>query len=186
MGKVELEEETIDAAGIAVRGIDAGRRVGWARAFDAIRRADSAEHDVNMLRSDNRILCSFAARAYGALEVTCTRNRIDELFRGDNHELAGYFPQGPLNNGRDAMRRLINDRHDELTRIRAQIDEAKAERKDILAGTYEVREKAFQAARRKDRQALMEEFEIPNQEELLWWLGRYRTSAKRVKRPVVE
>lgn len=160
-----VSEETVESVGGAARGLEAGRRVGWARAFDAERRADSAEYDVNILRGDTKMLSAFAARAYGALAVTVGK-RIDELFRGDNHELKSWLPRGALHEGGDAMRRLLGKQADELARIRAEIAVVKGERHALAA-------KVFTAARRAELERLVEEFGFPGEEELLRWLGEY-------------
>lgn len=107
MSSVSVDEETIEAVGHGIRGIETGRRVGWAKAFEALRRADSAERDVNMLRSDNKILAAFAARAYGALDEMLGEDALNTLFRGDNHELKSYFADGPFFAGKDAARTII-------------------------------------------------------------------------------
>jgi hypothetical protein len=163
MTRVTVDEDTID---MSTRALEAGRRAGWAHAFDALRRADSAEHDVNVLRADVKALCRFAARAYGCLEQTVGRNRMAELFRGDHHEMQGFFPQGALNEGRDAMRRLLGGRADELTRIRAEIAVVKGER-------HALAERVFTAAKHAELERLMSEFGIPDEGELLGWLARY-------------
>jgi hypothetical protein len=166
VSKVTLDEETIDGA---VRGIESGRRVGWAKAFEALRRADSAERDVNVLRSDNRILASFAARCYGALEVTADK-RVTELFRGDNHELASYLPQGPLDQGRDAMRALLGKRRDELNTLRRRIGTLRGVLPELQAES----DRRWVAAKRKVRSELMEQFGIPDDDEFFGWLAQYR------------
>jgi hypothetical protein len=167
MAKVTLDEDTIDGA---VRGIETGRRVGWAKAFDALRRADSAERDVNVLRADNRILASFAARCYGALEVTA-KKRVTELFRGDHHDLVGYFPQGPLNKGRDAMRTLLGKQQDELNALRRRIEEL---RQGSLPELQAESDRRWVAAKREVRRDLMEQFGIPDDDAFFGWLARYR------------
>lgn len=171
MSKVELEEDTIDAAGMAYRGVESGRRVGWAKAFEFMRRADSAEHDVNVLRSDVKILSSFAARAYGALEVTVSRGRMDELFRGDNGELVGFFPEGPLNNGRDAMRRLLAKKLDEYSDVRRRVKEAQDESKPILQAASD---KMFAAAKRAVAEEWMARYGIPDAETLDAWMSQFQ------------
>lgn len=167
--RISIDEETVENFGHGIRGIETGRRVGWAKAFEALRRADSAERDVNILRADNKILAAFAARAYGALEVTC-KKRIHELFRGDSHELVTYFSEGPLNNGRDAMRRLLGKQQDELNALRQRIAVLKGERAELA----EESEKRWVAARRAVREDLMEQFGIPSDEEFFRWLSEYK------------
>jgi hypothetical protein len=160
---VMVDEDTIEAAGYAAHGLEAGRRVGWAKAFEFMRRADTAERDVNVLRGDIKILSSFAAVAYGALEVTC-KNRITELFRGDNNELKTYLPQPPLNKGRDAMRGLIGRRADELNAVRRDIAEARAERASIS-------DKVFERAKLKAMSLLADSFGFTGRETLLEFLS---------------
>lgn len=165
---VMIDEDTIETAGNVANAIDAGRRVGWAKAFEALRRADSAERDVNVLRADVKILSSFAARIYGALEVTCGV-RINEVFRGDNHEFKSFFPQGPMNQGRDAMRKLLADRGDELNEIRAEIRSERAERQ-------KVREGRFRAAQEQVVQRLADSYGFRDKEEMMDWLAQHRNT----------
>jgi len=161
---VLVGEDTLESAGQAVHGIECGRRVGWAKAFEAIRRADSAERDVNVLRADNRILAGFAARTYGTLEQLVGVKRIDALFRGDNHDFKGYFPQGPLNQGRDAGRRLLGQQADELARLRTAIASHKAELTDLIHTGDHLK-----------LGWLMKRFAIPSEDELMAWLARYES-----------
>jgi len=192
MSKVELEEETIDAAGIAVRGLDAGRRVGWARAFDALRRADSAEHDVNVLRADVKTLSSFAARIYGALMEVVTQNQLNELFRGDNIDLEGFLPEGPLFKGKDAMRNLLAKEESRLAKSvrhhtemlanqQVKLATEKARLAELKADRMALSDKAFETARRMELERLMEQFGIPDEAELTRWLTRYARYARKGK-----
>jgi hypothetical protein len=163
---VQLDDEAVDTVVRIGGAVEAGRRVGWAKAFEALRRADSAEYDVNILRGDVKMLSNMCARIFGSLQVTVGRNRMNELMRGDHHELQGYLPQGPLNMGRDAMHKLLGDRRDELNEIRAQIENAKTER-------HWLGEKAVKSIRAKQLVTLMEEYGIPNEDELRAWLDNY-------------
>lgn len=159
-------EEKDTASGFAMRGLETGRRVGWARAFDAERRADSAERDVNVLRSDVKILTAFAAQAYGALEATCGK-RTSELFRGVNHEVKTFFPQGQINKGCDAMRKMLGQRADELNRLRGEIADARLER-------HAISDKVFTAAKKFVLRELMDRFEFDSEDALYSWLAGHR------------
>lgn len=171
---IQVSEETVerlsDSVNAGAHALDTGRRVGWAKAFEAMRRADSAERDVNMLRDDNRILSAFAARAYGALVETVGTERIAALFRGDHHEMKGYFPQGPLNAGRDSMRRLLGIKRDELNAIRAHIAAAKDERRELQPEV----DRRWVAAKQAVREDLKQQFGIPSDGEFFRWLGQYQ------------
>jgi hypothetical protein len=160
-----VSADTDDAPRMPYGMLDAGRRVGWARAFDAERRADAAEYDVNILRGDVRMIVSFAARAYGALEITCAK-RINELFRGDNHELKSWLPSGPLHQGQDAMRKLLGKQTDELNRLRAKIAELKSGEHSQL------RDMVFRAGRLHERQWLVTTYGFTCDDDLLEWLRR--------------
>lgn len=163
MTAVEDREELPDTM---FRGVESGRRVGWARAFEAERRADTAERDVNVVRSDMKIMTAFAAQAYGALEITCGK-RVAELFRGVNHEVKTFFPQGQINKGRDGMRKLLGQRTDELNGLRVKIRDARAE-------NYTFEPKRWDAAQRKVIDELVARFEFESPEQMYEWLAGHR------------
>lgn len=164
--RVTIEDDDTSSANYSARGAEASRRAGWARAFDAIQRADSAEHDVNVLRDDLRLLTNFSARLYGILEVIAGKHRINELFRGDNHALKSYLPKGALDEGGDAGRKLLGKKTDELTKLRQEIAAMQSDH-------HVLSQKAFQAAMHKSRQELLQEFNIPDEDALLAWLAQY-------------
>lgn len=181
--EVMVSEKTIEAAGVAVNVMDASRRVGWGKAFDAMRRADSAERDVNVLRSDNKILAAFAARAYGALNEMLGDEGVNGLFRGDNHELKSYFADGPFFAGKDAARRVIANLQtsplwDYAAAVRAR---AAAEREALMAREDLVKHvpaSFIKGTRRKERRDLAAHFGFGRgkrgEAAMFKWLQQYK------------
>ena len=154
---VMVDEDTIEAAAFGMRGIESGRRVGWAKAFDAMRRADSAERDINMIRSDIRILSNFAARAFGALTELLSDQAVTMLFRGDQHELKSYFPDGPYYKGKDDARRVYAAEEPRIREMERRIAELRSEH-------HRLDDRAFAAAKRRAINLLANSFGFPNRE----------------------
>jgi hypothetical protein len=178
-------EELAHSVNIATNSLEIGRRVGWAKAFDAMRRADTAERDFNVMTADRDILANFGARALGALTVILDR-AVNELFRGDHHELKSFFPDGPFRSGQDAARSLMNRGlvAAAVIKLRAEILEQQA-RLDVLRQQHvelkkrhgelaEETERARRANKRAVHADLCEQFGFADQATFFGYLAKYR------------
>jgi hypothetical protein len=201
---VSISEETIEelahSVNAATNGLETGRRVGWAKAFDAMRRADNAERDFNVMAADRDILANFGARAFGALTVMLDQ-AVDELFRGDHHELRSFFPDGPFHAGQDAARRLasrglvaaavvelraeIVKQQAYLDLLRQETDELKTTRKVALSTEIralkkeqgelrDATERARRASKRRVLGELFAEFGFADNAAFFGYLAEYR------------
>lgn len=98
-----------DTTGALIKSIDcldASRRVGWAKMFDAKRRADMAEQDLNIVREDAELLCRFGAFTYGVLyEIGA-----ESLVREDERALKSFFADGPFRAGGTAAQAWVKQR----------------------------------------------------------------------------
>jgi uncharacterized protein YycO len=169
----QTAEELAQSVAQGANALETSRRVGWAKAFDNARRADSAERDLNVSREDNRILTKFAARAYGALLVSLGNGRIVQLFpSGDIAAVVSWLPDSQLNAGIKAMAKLLGAQRDELNQIREQIDLAKRQRELADIAKTDQRWKQVERVVRRD---IMAQFNIPTDEEFFGWLTKYNS-----------
>jgi len=76
------DERISEALAAGLLGIDAARRVGWAKAFEALRRVEGLEEEVRILRDEQRQLRRAYSRILGFINnISCPRSPIfnDEI-----------------------------------------------------------------------------------------------------------
>lgn len=82
----EVETSVTDALTKAIGSLDSSRRVGWAKAFEAIRRVEGLEEDVRQTRDELVVL----RRAYSRL-CGLAQTAILDRTSGLQEELAAHF-----------------------------------------------------------------------------------------------
>lgn len=154
--------QTVDALSKSVLDLDASRRVGWARAYEASSREDDALRDLNIARSDLALLTRFAAYAFGVLQQVGAEGPVSRRYP----KLLSFLP--------DAARRTgFSDATDYFAKSnfrREDAQEARERRRQLLKNENS---RLYKNARSKERRDLMRQFHIPNEQALLDWLAQY-------------
>ena len=163
------DAETIDALSKAVGATDAGRRVGWARAFAAESSKEDLSRQLNVLRSERDIMRKAASFLVGFL-------RAYLQMRGDT--AAAQQVLARWSNGVD---RVLDDQVVAAGREAAAslvaVDADLASKRERRAEDKRERIKDHRRAERKlrayERAYLVKKFGFPNEAAMLNWLDQY-------------
>lgn len=160
--------ETAAAFSKAITGLEAGRRVGWARSFAAEEREQETARDLNIARSDLDIMSKFAGFLFGLVESVAPG--AEALAVNDYRAVMSFLPQQALSSGRQQGRTWLA-KIEERANPRLAKEKAKKVQNDEHS-------KAFQKARLVERRALMREFGIPSEDALMDWLRQFPTESE--------
>jgi hypothetical protein len=169
-------EEQITALTRAVGGAEAGRRVGWARAYAAESSKDELSRDVNILRMERDIMRGAASFLFGFF-----RGYLEQ--RGDSHLAQTALSRWHANvdkvldakivkAGREAAAAVAQQSPEELAR-RAKRAASRAETKQEKKARANQSARLFKHARDQERKLLMERFGFDNEAAMFNWLEQY-------------
>jgi hypothetical protein len=162
----ETSEQALSALAQTVNGLEAGRRVGWARAYEAADGKESAERDLNVARGNLALIEKFTALMYGA--VLAATPGLAHLLTKEQPGIAAMLPQRYVNKGRALGTDFLEV--DPELRQREQ-DRAEAAQRKASA--------AKQVGKQSDRlwrnakQSALNKFA---QDEMREWLSLHRTA----------
>lgn len=148
----------IEALTKSVNDLDASRRVGWARSYEAATKHEETERDLNVARGDLAMVTKLAAYMFGML----TALQAEQLVVEQYPKLMSFLPDSPRRRGHDDTHKWLEDHEDRL--------EVKRDRQRQLKNENS---KLWKNARTKERRDLMHRFHIPDEEALSDWLSKY-------------
>lgn len=159
-------QETVDALAKSVKGLEAGRRVGWARSYGAEEREQEALRDLNVARGDLAMVAKFAGFLFGLIQGAAPG--AENLAVRSSTAMMSVLPKGAMEAGmlkgkewRDAQRDPDADEIVAAARRRAKNITSKAHSSE------------FKGARIQERKKLMQQYGIPNEAALHNWLAQY-------------
>jgi hypothetical protein len=167
------DQDTIGALTQAIGASEAGRRVGWARAFSAEASKDELSRDVNMLRAERDIMRGAASFLYGFLRIYLDR-------RGD-----GQLAQQALNRWTTQVQSVLDPDVVKAGREAAEVLAASdpglaaraAERASVKADakrTQKAHDRSFKRGRDLARDLLAKQYGFENTAAMLNYLDQYR------------
>lgn len=170
MSETTKATEQIDSLIRGLDAADAGRRVGWARAYAAESSKDELSRDVNMLRMERDIMRSAASFLLGFFRVYLER-------RGDTAAARTALTRWTENAdrvldpevvaaGREAADKVIEIE----PRLAAEREARAAEKKRRQAQNT----RQFKEARGQERKLLMKRYGFANEAAFLNYLEQYR------------
>lgn len=162
-------EEVITALATSVNGLDASRRVGWAKMYAALAAGEKAERELAIAREDIALLSKFAGFTYGALQELGLRDIYHAYLRGDLDALQTYFPSGAMRHGREVGAHWVKE-----WKVRL-VD--KTEYYKARAAAKEANEAQFAAAKHVVREELAAEYGFADKDALTAYLAQYNGGA---------
>ena len=142
----------------ATQGLDASRRVGWAKMYEALARGEKAERELAIAREDLALLSKFAGFTYGALQALGLRDIYRAYLKGDLDKLQSYLPNGAINMGRNVgegwRRDWIARLADKTAMYEARAKMREANERQMAAARHQVREELMQEYGFADESAL--------------------------------
>jgi len=103
-----IQEDTIKV----LHGVDASRRVGWAKAYSYQEKCDELSRDLNVSMSERDIMRKSLSYMYGFTDTyatAATAGRTQEKLKQIIHGLGAVLDQDVVLVGRRDARQLIND-----------------------------------------------------------------------------
>ena len=164
-------QEQIDALSRAVTATDAGRRVGWSRAFSAEASRDALARDVNILRSERDILYRYASFVHGYVRVLADvvgGTEVQEPLSRYQSHIGAVLDSEVAKAGRHAAKVGVQAAEDRTGRT-AERDAARQQRKIAQNRAH----RDFRAAREQERKLLMKRYGFPNEAALFSYLEQY-------------
>jgi hypothetical protein len=171
----------IEALTTAVMGLEGSRRVGWAKAFEAIRQLETASHDLSVAREDRHIYRQRLSYLYGFFgrftdplgqAGTAARTEIARVTNLDDAPLDSV----EVRHGREHAERVIAaaaqteeaDRWDSAKRDAERRRLRKQARREIREASEDVSasDRMFAAAKRKAIAELAAEYGLEGEAQL--------------------
>jgi hypothetical protein len=154
--------EVITALTKSVSTIDAARRVGWAKMFDAAAREEIAQKNLSIAKEDTILLAAFAGFLYGMV-IEGLPDGANAAARHPSHIIRSALPEGAMNAGRELG-----------AKYRRRADEKWQSRIDECTRSETAKANEWKRARKRERKLLAERYGIPDEAALLDWLAQYR------------
>lgn len=152
------DRQTVEALTKAVTASDAGRRVGWARAYAAESSKENLSHDVNILRMERDIMRRAASFLYGFfiryLEIRGDGSAAREALSRWSEQVGAVLDPDIGRAGREAAESLIVVDEERAAAKAAE----KAERKRVGNQL----ERAWKEGRARERELLAKRYGFAN------------------------
>lgn len=164
------DQETIGALTQAIGAAEAGRRVGWARAYSAEASKDELSRDVNMLRMERDIMRRAASFMLGFMRVYLQKRgdttAAKQALARWSQDVERVMDDDAVRAGREAAEAVVAL---DSTLV-ADREKRAAEKKQRQAQHG----REFKAARLQERRLLTQRYGFPNEAALLNYLELYR------------
>lgn len=167
-----MSEHTIEALAKGLNAADAGRRVGWARAYAAEASKDELSRQVNMHRAERDIMRSAASFLYGFIKGYAQERGdvgvVDEALSRWSQQAGAVLDEEKVKAGREAGRSIP----DAVARRDARKAEKKAERDAKKAG-QNLYQRGWKAARGRESELLVKRYGFSNEAQMHSWLEEF-------------
>lgn len=164
------EQDTIDALARAVGASDAGRRVGWARAYSAESSKDQLSRELNIMRLERDIMRRAASFLFGFMRTYLQR-------RGDGAVAEQALTRWAANVDRILDTDVVKagkDAAEHILPLDEQAADALASRQAAKRARRNAAGRDFKTARGQERKLLMKRYGFDNEAALLNYLEQYQ------------